>query len=167
MLYIQVKFYGSDWVWSLRAQTRNFYLIDCARIGLPDSIYVKNAFFVRYKCSKCTHSIQVNRVVSSGICDLTGILLLFNVFYPPWKRGDIGLSWSVCPSVCPSVPLDIGYFVHTSLVWRRWARGFKFHTRINQGLKSCLVKVLSRSVENFFFRCQVLCADEFGLKQLS
>ena len=25
---------------------------------------------------------------------------------------------------------------------------FKFYTRINQGLKSCLVKVLSRSVEN-------------------
>ena len=86
-------------------------------------------------------------------------------FYPPWKRGDIGLSFSVCPSVClsvrpsvrpsvcPSVPLDIGYFVHASWVWRKWARGFKFYTvtRINRGLKSCLVKVLSRSVENCRF----------------
>ena len=50
-----------------------------------------------------------------------------------------------------------------------------FFTRINQGLKSCLVKVLSRSAENcrfwstlkivdlnHFYRCQVLCAGEFG-----
>ena len=58
---------------------------------------------------------------------------------------------SVCPSVCLSVPLDIGYFVHASLVWRSWARAFKFYTRINQGLKSCLVKVSSRSVENCWF----------------
>ena len=81
------------------------------------------------------------------------------VYYPPWKRGDIGLSLSVrlsvrpsvCPSVRLSVPLDIGYFVHASLVWRSWARAFKFNTHINQGLKSCLVKVLSRSVENCRF----------------
>ena len=88
------------------------------------------------------------------------IKCLFNFpNYPPWKRGDIGLSLSVCPSVrpsvclsvCPSVPLDIGYFVHASLVWRSWARAFKFCTRMNQGLKSCLVKVLSRSVENCRF----------------
>ena len=46
-------------------------------------------------------------------------------YYPPWKRGDIGLSLSVCPSVRPSVPLDIGYFVHASLGWRSWARAFK------------------------------------------
>ena len=85
--------------------------------------------------------------------------------YPPWKRGDIGLSLSVCLSVCPSVclsvPFDVGYFVHASYVWRSWARAFKFYTRINQGLKSCLVKVSSRSIDsgalkklsilNFFF----------------
>ena len=58
---------------------------------------------------------------------------------------------SVRPSVCLSVPLDIGYFVYASLVWRSWARAFKFYTHINQGLKSCLVKVLSRSVENCRF----------------
>ena len=62
---------------------------------------------------------------------------------------------SVCPSVRPSVrlsvPFDVGYFAQASLVWRSWARAFKFYTRINQGLKSCLVKVLSRSVENCRF----------------
>ena len=66
---------------------------------------------------------------------------------------------SVRPSVCPSVrlsvrlsvPLDIGYFVHASLIWRSWARAFKCCTRMNQVLKSCLVKVLSRSVENCRF----------------
>ena len=63
----------------------------------------------------------------------------------------LSVCLSVCPSVCPSVPFDVGYFVHASLVWRSWARGFKFYTRINQGLKSCLVKVLSRSVENCRF----------------
>ena len=104
--------------------------------------------------------------------------------YPPWKRGDIGLSLSVCPSVRPSVrlsvPFDVGYFVQASLVWRSWARASKLYTRINQGLKSCLVKVLFRSVENwrfwstlkivdfnFFFICQALCAGKFGLKRLS
>ena len=59
------------------------------------------------------------------------------------------------------------------------SKGFKFYTRINQGLKSCLVKVLSQSVKNcrlwsnlkivdfkLFFRCQALCAGKFGLKQL-
>ena len=79
--------------------------------------------------------------------------------YPPWKRGDIGLSLTVCPSVRPSVypsvrpsvPFDVGYFVQASLVWRSWARAFKFYTRINQGLKSCLVMVLSRSIENCRF----------------
>ena len=73
---------------------------------------------------------------------------------------------------------DVKYFVHASWVWRSWARGFTFYTRINQDLKSCLVEVLSRSVENcrfwstlkivdfklLFFRCQ---AREFGLNQLS
>ena len=72
------------------------------------------------------------------------------------------------------------HFVHASLGWRSWARAFKFYTRFNQGLKSCLVKVSSRSVENWrfwnalkivdfklFFICQALCAGEFGMKQLS
>ena len=83
-------------------------------------------------------------------------------------------------SVRLSVPLDIGYFVHASLGWRSWARAFKFYTRIHQDLKSCLVNVSSRSVENcrfwntlkivdfnHFYRCQALCAGEFGMKQLS
>ena len=52
----------------------------------------------------------------------------------------------------------------------------KFYTRINQGLKSCLVKVSSRSVDaklsilytlkivdfNHFYRCQALCAGDQG-----
>ena len=38
-----------------------------------------------------------------------------------------------------------------SLVWNNWARAFKFYTRMNQGLKSCLVKVSSRSIENYRF----------------
>ena len=105
-------------------------------------------------------------------------IINMNGYYPPWKRGDIGLSLSVCLSVRPSVrlsvPLEIGYFVHAS-----WVRALKFYTRINQGLKSCLVKLSSRSVENcrfwstlkivdfyHFYRCQALCAGEFGMKQL-
>ena len=41
--------------------------------------------------------------------------------------------------------------MHASLVWINWATAFKFYTRINQCLKLCLVKVLSRSVENCRF----------------
>ena len=41
--------------------------------------------------------------------------------------------------------------MHASLVWRNWARDFLFNTHINQGLKSCLVMVSSRSVENCRF----------------
>ena len=43
------------------------------------------------------------------------------------------------------------HFVQVSLVWCDCARALKFYTHINQGLKSCLVKVLSRSVENCRF----------------
>ena len=85
-------------------------------------------------------------------------------FYPPWKRGDIGLSLSVCLSVCLSVPLEIGYFVHASWIWRSWARPFKFYTRMNQGLKSCLVKVSSRSVENCRFWCTLKSSEKFMFK---
>ena len=66
-----------------------------------------------------------------------------------WACPSVRLS--VCLSVCLSVPLKIGYFVHASWVWRSWARAFKLYTRINQGLKTCLVKVSSRSVENCRF----------------
>ena len=57
---------------------------------------------------------------------------------------------------------------------------FQIYSRMNRGLHSCLVKVLSGSVENcrfwntlkivdlnIFTRCLVLCARECGMKELS
>ena len=61
------------------------------------------------------------------------------VSYPPWKRGDIGLSLSVCPSV----PFDVGNFVQTSFLWRSHVRALIFYI-----LKSCNVKVSCRSTYN-------------------
>ena len=52
--------------------------------------------------------------------------------------------------------------MQASLVWSNWARPFKFHTRINQDLKSCLVKVLSRSVDNCRFWSTLKIVDFEG-----
>ena len=79
----------------------------------------------------------------------------------------------VCPSVCPSCFISIGWklsilehfkncryetffsyarhFVHASLVWRNWVRAMKFYKCINQCPRSCLVKVSSISNKNCRF----------------
>ena len=103
--------------------------------------------------------------------------------YPPWKRGDIGLSFSVRPSVCPSVCLS--RLMWGTLSTRVWYEGVELE------LSNCVhawTKVWSRasskfyldrlkivdsvalwklSILNFFFRCQALCPREFGMKKLS
>ena len=56
---------------------------------------------------------------------------------------------------------DVKYIVHASLVWRNWARDFYFNTHINQGLKSCLVMVSSRTVENFRFWSTLKRSEKF------
>ena len=52
---------------------------------------------------------------------------------------------------------DAKLFVHAKLVWRNKARAF--YTRVNQCLQLCLVKVLSRSVENCRFWSTLKIAD--------
>ena len=64
---------------------------------------------------------------------------------------------------------DAKHFVQASLVWSDWARAFKVYTHINQGLKSCLVKVLSRSVENcrFWSTLKIVDFNHFFLQMPS
>ena len=71
---------------------------------------------------------------------------------------DSGPLWKL--SVLTFSP-DVKDIVHASLVWRNWARDFKFNTHINQGLKSCLVIVSSRSVENCRFWSTLKSSEKF------
>ena len=105
-------------------------------VGLFDDKYI----FVLITSILILNVLEVRRILSYRVKFQLCLLL----FFKP-NQHDVRLS------VRLSVPFDVGYFVQASLVWRSWARACKFYSRINQGLKSCLVKVSSRSVEHCRF----------------